>query len=100
MMHTARETNQSKFSLETSIDKVDKPLSASDEEVTELDLDELAKERLGWKKIFLLPFEPVWEYLILVFGYLNAIGLLTLASTSEALLFSKQVSGSEILLLS
>lgn len=85
----AGDRNQSKLNIHTEIDKVDNPLS--EEEIA--DSDDFTKETIGWKKVFLLPFEPVWEYLLLVVAYLNAIVLVVFATMSESLLLSKEIKG-------
>lgn len=62
------------------------------EEETEADENTSRENHLGWKKIILLPFEPVWKFMILFIGYGGAIILLL----NETQSFSEQKENTNI----
>lgn len=82
---------ESKHVIQTEFYKVDEDVNKEENAIEDLELN--VEERLGWKNIFLLSFEPVWMYLLLTAAYVNSISSMYIATSSESLLESREVKG-------
>lgn len=63
------------------------------EDSLDIDLEDLANDSFGWKKIFFIPFEPVWEYLLLLAAYVSALWLIFITTKSNSLITGKEIEG-------